>query len=171
MSKIPSQQAVIVGINTKAMIGPEQQSDVIGKWSYPDEQTSGNGNRLIDLCGQTISVVIIAFTFKRNHRRHQLTWHRTTPLAPKEQQKLQKIPTQLDYVLTKKISLSDIRKSRAVWDVAFDSYYCPVLLSFMIRFQKRYRLTQHQSRFDLTGLKNEECRKFRQRVLINIGLE
>ncbi|KAK6747140.1 hypothetical protein RB195_000391 [Necator americanus] len=36
---------------------------------------------------------------------------------------------QLDYGLTKSIPLSDVRKSRAVLDVAFDSDFCPVILS------------------------------------------
>ncbi|KAK6745274.1 hypothetical protein RB195_011786 [Necator americanus] len=36
------------------------------------ESTSDNGDRLVDLCEQT--GLIIASTFKRNHRRHQLTW-------------------------------------------------------------------------------------------------
>ncbi|KAK6731206.1 hypothetical protein RB195_007582 [Necator americanus] len=58
---------------------------------------------------------------------------------------------------------------RADWDVAFDSDNLPVL-SFMIRFQKKYRGAQHQPNLDLASLKKEECRKFRQRVLINIGL-
>ncbi|KAK6755931.1 hypothetical protein RB195_014365 [Necator americanus] len=110
ISKIPSQQAVIVGIDANAKMGPGQQSDVLEKWFYPMEQTSDNGCRLIDLCEQMN--IIVASTFKRNHRRHQLTWQRTTPLKPKEQRK-RKIPTpklHLDCVLTKKIPLSDIRK-------------------------------------------------------------
>ncbi|KAK6729195.1 hypothetical protein RB195_006313 [Necator americanus] len=35
---------------------------------------------------------------------------------------------QVDYVLTRNIPLSDIRKLRAVWDVVFDSDHRPVLL-------------------------------------------
>ncbi|KAK6763053.1 hypothetical protein RB195_023669 [Necator americanus] len=46
---------------------------------------------------------------------------------------------QLNYDLSKNIPFSNIRKSRAVWDVAFDSDNRPILLSFMVRFQKRYR--------------------------------
>ncbi|KAK6734687.1 hypothetical protein RB195_018088 [Necator americanus] len=72
MSKIPSQQVVIVGIDANAKMGLEQQSDVLGKWCYAAERTSDNGDRLGDLCEQT--GLIIGSTFKRNHRRHQLTW-------------------------------------------------------------------------------------------------
>ncbi|KAK6765655.1 hypothetical protein RB195_025520 [Necator americanus] len=72
MSKIPSQQVVIVGIDARAKIGLEQQSDVLGKWYYPAAHTSDNGDRLVDLCEQT--GLIIASTFKRNHQRHKLTW-------------------------------------------------------------------------------------------------
>ncbi|KAK6752126.1 hypothetical protein RB195_003505 [Necator americanus] len=52
-------------------MGLEQQSDVLGKWYYAAPLTSDNGDRLVDLCEQT--GLIIASTFKRNHRRHQLT--------------------------------------------------------------------------------------------------
>ncbi|KAK6764395.1 hypothetical protein RB195_024644 [Necator americanus] len=90
MSKIPSQQVVIVGIDANAKMGLEQQSDVLGKWFYAIEQTSDNLNRLIGLCEQTN--LITESTFKRNHRRHQLTWRGTTPLTPKEQRK-RKMPT------------------------------------------------------------------------------
>ncbi|KAK6736430.1 hypothetical protein RB195_019236 [Necator americanus] len=72
MSKIPSQQVVIVGVDANAKMGLEKQSDVLGKWYYAAERTSDNGDCLVDLCEQT--GLIIAFTFKRNHRRHQLTW-------------------------------------------------------------------------------------------------
>ncbi|KAK6736536.1 hypothetical protein RB195_019304 [Necator americanus] len=68
--KIPSQQAVIVGIDANARMGPEQQKYVLRKWFYPNEQTSDNGSRLVDLCKQTN--LIIASTFNRNHRRHHL---------------------------------------------------------------------------------------------------
>ncbi|KAK6749493.1 hypothetical protein RB195_001853 [Necator americanus] len=47
ISKKPSQQAVIVGIDANASIGPEQHSDMLGKWFYPMDQTSDNGTRLI----------------------------------------------------------------------------------------------------------------------------
>ncbi|KAK6741454.1 hypothetical protein RB195_009361 [Necator americanus] len=55
MSKIPSQQMVIVGIDSNAKMGLEQQSDVLGKWYYAAERTSDNGDRLVDLCDQTSS--------------------------------------------------------------------------------------------------------------------
>ncbi|KAK6764199.1 hypothetical protein RB195_024497 [Necator americanus] len=131
MSKIPSSQVVIVGIDANAKMGLEQQSDVLGKWYYPAECTSNNGDRLVDLCEQ--AGLIIASTFKRNHRRHQLTRQGSTILTPGERRKrkVRTLKLQLDYVLTKNIPQSDIRKSKAVWDVAFDSD--PVLLSFKAR--------------------------------------
>ncbi|KAK6728674.1 hypothetical protein RB195_005988 [Necator americanus] len=72
---------------------------------------------------------------------------------------------QFDYVLARNIPQSDIRKSRAVWDVAFDSHHRPVLLSFKIRFHKRNRGVPLQPKIDMAGLKDDECRrKFRQHV-------
>ncbi|KAK6734599.1 hypothetical protein RB195_018033 [Necator americanus] len=90
INKIPSQQAVVVGVDANAKMGPKQQSDVLGKWCYPMEQTSDSGNRLTDLCEQTD--LIITSTFKRNHRRHQLTWQGTTP-STSEVQRKRKMPT------------------------------------------------------------------------------
>ncbi|KAK6744495.1 hypothetical protein RB195_011298 [Necator americanus] len=49
MSKIPSQQVVIVGIDANAKMGLEQQSDVLGKWYYAAERASDNDDRLVDL--------------------------------------------------------------------------------------------------------------------------
>ncbi|KAK6734970.1 hypothetical protein RB195_018272 [Necator americanus] len=157
MSKIPSQQVVIVGIDANAKMGLEQQSDVLGKWYYAAERTSDNGDRLVDLCEQT--GLIIASTFKRNHRRHQLTWQGSTLLTPEEQRKrkTRTLKLRLDYVLARNIPQSDIRKSRAVWDVAFDSDHRPVLLSFKIRFHKRNRGVPLQPKFDMAGLKDDEC--------------
>ncbi|KAK6765386.1 hypothetical protein RB195_025346 [Necator americanus] len=150
MSKIPGQQVIIVGIDANAKMELEQQSDVLGKWYDPAERTLDNGDRLVDLCEQT--GLIIASTFKKNHRCHQLTW-------------------QLDYVLARNIPQSDIRKSRAVWDVAFDSDHRPVLLSFKKRFHKRNRGVPLQPKIDMAGLKDDECRrKFRQRVSIHVGV-
>ncbi|KAK6743812.1 hypothetical protein RB195_010859 [Necator americanus] len=78
---------------------------------------------------------------------------------------------QLDYVLARNIPQSDIRKSRAVWDVAFDSDHRPVLLSSKIRFHKRNRGVPLQPKIDMAGLKDDECRrKFRQRVSIHVGV-
>ncbi|KAK6728212.1 hypothetical protein RB195_005702 [Necator americanus] len=114
MSKIPSQQVVIIGIDANAKMGLQQQSDVLGKWYYPAERTSDNGDRLVDLCEQT--GLIIASTFRRNHRRHQLTWQGSTLLTPEEQRKreMRTLKLQLDYVFTRNISQSYIRKSTAV---------------------------------------------------------
>ncbi|KAK6750588.1 hypothetical protein RB195_002518 [Necator americanus] len=162
MSKIPSQQVVIVGIDANAKMGLEQQSDVLGKWYYAAERTSDNGDRLVDLCEQT--GLIIASTFKRNHRRHQLTWQGSTLLTPEEQRKrkMRTLKLQLNYVLARNIPQSDIRKSRAVWDVAFDPDHRPFLLSFKIRFHKRNRGVPLQLKIDMAGLKDDECRrKFR----------
>ncbi|KAK6762471.1 hypothetical protein RB195_023263 [Necator americanus] len=75
-----------------------------------------------------------------------------------EEQRQRKMPTlklQLDYVLTKNIPLSDIRKSSAVWNVAFDFDHHPLLLSLMIRFQKKYRGAQHQPTLDLAAPKKK----------------
>ncbi|KAK6757664.1 hypothetical protein RB195_015463 [Necator americanus] len=143
MSKIPGQQVVIVGIDANVKMGLEQQSDVLGKWYYAAERTSDNGDRLVDLCEQT--GLIIASTFKRNHRRHQLTWQGSTLSTPEEQRKrkMRTYKLQLDYVLARNIPQSDIRKSRAVWDVAFDSDHRPVLLSFKIRTKFRQRVSIH----------------------------
>ncbi|KAK6756466.1 hypothetical protein RB195_014715 [Necator americanus] len=137
MSKIPSQQ----------------QSDVLGKWYYAAERTSDNGDRLVDLCEQTGH--IIASTFKRNHRRQQLTWQGSTLLTPEDQRrrKMRTLKLQLDYVQARNIPQSDIRNSRAVWDVAFDSDHRPVLLSFKIRFYKRNRGVPFQLKIDMAGLK------------------
>ncbi|KAK6726531.1 hypothetical protein RB195_004700 [Necator americanus] len=38
MSKIPSQQVVIVGIDANAKMGLKQQSDLLGKWYYAAER-------------------------------------------------------------------------------------------------------------------------------------
>ncbi|KAK6742019.1 hypothetical protein RB195_009720 [Necator americanus] len=150
-------------------MGLEQQSDVLGKWYYPAERTSDNGDRLVDLCEQT--GLIIASTFKRNHRRHQLTWQGSTLLMPEQQRKrkMRTLKLQLDYVLARNIPQSDIRKSRAVWDVAFDSDHRPVVLSFKTRFNKRNRGVPLQPKIGMAGLKDDECRrKFRQRVSIHV---
>ncbi|KAK6744738.1 hypothetical protein RB195_011452 [Necator americanus] len=131
MSKIPSQQVVTVGIDANAKMGLEQQSDVLGKWYYAAERTSDSGARLVDICEQT--GLITASTFKRNHRRHQLTWQGSTLLTPEEQRKrkMRTLQLQLDYVLARNIPRSDIRKSRAVWDVAFDSPHRGCLLNVL----------------------------------------
>ncbi|KAK6733841.1 hypothetical protein RB195_017542 [Necator americanus] len=57
MSRVPSQQEVIVRIDANAKMGLEQQSDVLGKWN------------------------------KRNHRRHKLTWHQSPIPKSEEQRK------------------------------------------------------------------------------------
>ncbi|KAK6761249.1 hypothetical protein RB195_022347 [Necator americanus] len=70
ISKILSQQAVIVGIDANAKMRVEQQSDVLGKWFYPMKQTSDNENRLIDL-GEQPNLIVVSM-FEGNHRRSQL---------------------------------------------------------------------------------------------------
>ncbi|KAK6741592.1 hypothetical protein RB195_009452 [Necator americanus] len=61
----------------------------------------------------------------------------------------------LDYVLARNIPQSDIRKSRVVWDVAFDSDHHPVLLSFKIRSHKRNRGVPLQPKIDMAGRSRE----------------
>ncbi|KAK6729484.1 hypothetical protein RB195_006496 [Necator americanus] len=100
-------------------MGLEQQSDVLRKWYYPAKRTLDNGDRLVDLSEQT--GLIIASMFKRNHQRHQLKWMASTLLTPEEhrKRKMRTLKLQLNYVLARNIPRSDIRKSRAVWAVAF----------------------------------------------------
>ncbi|KAK6727021.1 hypothetical protein RB195_004989 [Necator americanus] len=151
MSKIPSQHVVIVGIDANAKMGLEQQSDVLGKWYYAAERTSHNEE------SSTPSAHVQGSTL----------------LTPEEQrkQKMRTLKFQLDYVLARNIPQSDIRKSKAVWDVAFDSDHRPVLLRFKIRFHKRNREVPLQLKIDMAGLKDDECRtKFRQRVSIHVGV-
>ncbi|KAK6760578.1 hypothetical protein RB195_021877 [Necator americanus] len=96
-------------------------------------------------------------------------WQGPTLLTTEEQRKrkMRTLKLQLDYVLARNIYQSDTRKSRAVWDVAFDSDHHPVLLSF----NKRNRGVPLQPKIDIAGLKDEECRtKFRQRVSIHVGV-
>ncbi|KAK6761136.1 hypothetical protein RB195_022269 [Necator americanus] len=145
MSKIPRKQVDIVGIDANANMGLEQQSDVLGKWYYPAKRTSDNGERLVDSCEQTD--LIISFMFDRNHRRYHIMWQGSINLTPEEQRKrkIKTLKLQLDYVLARDIPRSDIRKSRAVWDVAFDSDHRPVLLSFNTRFHKKNRGVPLQS--------------------------
>ncbi|KAK6742718.1 hypothetical protein RB195_010156 [Necator americanus] len=137
----------------------------------PSQQRSARRTTVTDLCEQT--GLIIASTFKRNHRRHQHTWQGSTLLTPEEQRKrkMRTLKLQFDYVLARNIPQSDIRKSRAVGDVAFDSDHRPVLLSFKMRFHKRNRGVPLQPKIDMAGLKDDECRtKFRQRASIHVGV-
>ncbi|KAK6736651.1 hypothetical protein RB195_019385 [Necator americanus] len=72
-------------------------------------------------------------------------------------------------VRKKNISQLNIRKSRAVWDVAFDSDHS-VLFGFKIRFRKRNRGVPSQPKIDIAAPKYEKCRtKFRRRVSIDVG--
>ncbi|KAK6761564.1 hypothetical protein RB195_022583 [Necator americanus] len=111
MSKIPSQQVVIVDVNAK--MGLEQQSHVQRKWYYQAQRTSDKGDCLVDFCEQTD--LAISSTFKKNHRRHQLPWQGSTLLTLEEQhkRKMRTLKFQFDYVLTRNILQSDIQKSRA----------------------------------------------------------
>ncbi|KAK6765133.1 hypothetical protein RB195_025175 [Necator americanus] len=56
-----------------------------GKGYYPVERTSDNSDRLVDL--RELTGLIIASTFKMSHRRHQLTWQRSTLSTPEKQRK------------------------------------------------------------------------------------
>ncbi|KAK6728285.1 hypothetical protein RB195_005744 [Necator americanus] len=70
---------------------------------------------------------------------------------------------QFNYLLTRNITQSDIRKSRAVRGVGFDSDHRPVL-SLKIRFHKRNRGMPPQPKIDMAHLEDEECRtNFRNR--------
>ncbi|KAK6735307.1 hypothetical protein RB195_018480 [Necator americanus] len=80
------------------------------------------------------------------------------PFNEQRKRKMRTVKLQLDYVLTRNIPQSDIRKSRAVWDVAFDSDHRPVLLNFKIRFHKRNRGVPLQPKIDMAGMKDEEWR-------------
>ncbi|KAK6728440.1 hypothetical protein RB195_005835 [Necator americanus] len=152
MSKIPGQQVVIVEVDANAKIGLEKQSDVLGKWHYLAERRSHNGDRLVDLCEQT--GLIIASTFERNHRRHQRTWQGSTFLD-----EMKSLKPQLDSV--------GHPKTRAVWNVVFD--FDHHLLSF-IRLHNRNRKVPLQTKIDMAGLKDEECRtNIRQLVYIHAG--
>ncbi|KAK6760750.1 hypothetical protein RB195_021991 [Necator americanus] len=148
MSKIPSQQVVNIGIDANAKMGLEQQSDMLGKWYYPAEHASDNeesSTPLAHVAGSTV-------------------------LTPEEQRKrkMRTLKLQLDYVLARNIPQSNIRKSRAVWDVAFDSDHRPVLLNFKVLFHKRDRGVPLQPKIDMAGLKDEEWRtKFRQCVSLH----
>ncbi|KAK6756542.1 hypothetical protein RB195_014764 [Necator americanus] len=59
------------------------------------------------------------------------------------------ITVQLDYE-------NSIRKSRAVWDVAFESDHHPVLLGFKKWFHKRNREVPLQPKIDVVGLKDDD---------------
>ncbi|KAK6749751.1 hypothetical protein RB195_002014 [Necator americanus] len=107
---------------------------------------------------------IIASTFRINYRRDQLTLQGSTLSTPKEQRKrkMRDLELQFDYALTRNISYSGIRKSKAVSDVAFDSDH--LLLSFKIRLHKKNRGAPLQPKIDMAGLKDEGSRtKFHQR--------
>ncbi|KAK6755729.1 hypothetical protein RB195_014240 [Necator americanus] len=107
ISKISSQRAVIVGIDSNTKMGLEQQSDVLGKWFYPIQQTSDNGNRLIDLCEQT-NLIIASLHPRGIIDTISLRGKRQPRRTPEEQRrrKMSTLKLQLDWVLTKNISLS-----------------------------------------------------------------
>ncbi|KAK6743866.1 hypothetical protein RB195_010892 [Necator americanus] len=102
MSKIPSQQVVIVGIDAKD--GTRTAIRCARKMVLC---SGAHGDRLVDLCEQT--GLIIASTFKRNHRRHQLTLQGSTLLTPEEQRKrkMRTLKLQLDYALARNIPQTD----------------------------------------------------------------
>ncbi|KAK6727860.1 hypothetical protein RB195_005498 [Necator americanus] len=62
------------------------------------------------------------------------------------------LKVQLDYILMNNIRQSDIRTSKAVWDVAFDCGR-PVRLSFKIRFYNRNREAPLQPNIEMAGVK------------------
>ncbi|KAK6736931.1 hypothetical protein RB195_019555 [Necator americanus] len=73
---------------------------------------------------------------------------------------------QLDYVLTRNILQSDIRESRALWDVAFDYYHHPVLLSLKIRFRKRNRGVPLQPKIDWQVWKTKNAERISPNVCL-----
>ncbi|KAK6762070.1 hypothetical protein RB195_022970 [Necator americanus] len=85
----------MVGIDANAKMGLEQHPYVLRRWCYSTEDTSDNGDRLVDLCEQT--GLIIAPTFKRNHRRHQHTWQWSTLLTPEARLRSGKEHSSLTY--------------------------------------------------------------------------
>ncbi|KAK6729710.1 hypothetical protein RB195_006641 [Necator americanus] len=86
------------------------------------------------------------------------------PFEEQRKRKMGTLKLQLDYVLARNIPQSDIPKSRAVWDVTFDSDHRPVFLSFKIRFHKRNREAPLQPKIDMAGLKGDECRTNQERT-------
>ncbi|KAK6732069.1 hypothetical protein RB195_016441 [Necator americanus] len=134
-------------------MGLEQQSDVLGKWYSPAERTPDNGNRLIDSCEQ--SDLIIASTFKRNHRRHQLTWQGSTTFWRRTS--LSQISENIELFGTSRSTLTTVQFFSAS--------------KYDRRFHKRNRGDPLQPKIDKAGLKEEECRmKFRQRVSVHVGV-
>ncbi|KAK6735519.1 hypothetical protein RB195_018623 [Necator americanus] len=81
-------------------MGLERQSNLPGKWYNPAEHKWDN------------------------EERYHLTWQVSTLLTPEEQRKrkIRTLKLHLDYVVTRNIPQSNIRKSGAVWDVAFDNW-------------------------------------------------
>ncbi|KAK6750170.1 hypothetical protein RB195_002267 [Necator americanus] len=76
MSKIPSKQVVVVGVDANAKMVLEQQSYVLGKWCYPpsDRLMRANGPHH-------------RFHVQMESSTHQLTWHGSTHSTPEEQRK------------------------------------------------------------------------------------
>ncbi|KAK6763972.1 hypothetical protein RB195_024344 [Necator americanus] len=68
LGKKHTMRVVIVGIDAYAKMGLAQQSDVLGKWYYPAESTSDNGDRLVDLCEHRA----VWDVFDSDHRRFSL---------------------------------------------------------------------------------------------------
>ncbi|KAK6740881.1 hypothetical protein RB195_008997 [Necator americanus] len=157
-----------------------QQSDVLGKRFCPTEQVSDNCSRLIDLCNQTNP--IIASTLRRNQRRHQLTWQKSTPLTPEEQRKckMSALKFQFDHDLTTNIPLSNIREYRGLLKrrirfrpPASSPQLGDGLPGLELPGRKSWSSISTKARLERrldSYLKDGECRKkFSQQVSINIG--
>ncbi|KAK6757561.1 hypothetical protein RB195_015398 [Necator americanus] len=139
-------------------MGLEQQSDVLGKWYYAAKRTSDNGDRLVDLCEQT--GLIIASTFKRDHRRHQLTWQGSTTFW--RGTFLSQISENLELFGTSRSTLTTAQFFSA-------SRYGSTRETE--EFLKRNRGVPLQPKIDMGGLKDDKCRtEFRQRVSIHVGV-
>ncbi|KAK6765678.1 hypothetical protein RB195_025533 [Necator americanus] len=122
------ERKVVVGIDATAKIGLEQQSYVPRIWHYPAERTSCNGDHVVDFCEQTS--LIIASTFKRNHRLHQLMRQGSFFLTPEGQREDEDYQTSARLNSDEEHSSVEHPKYRAVWDIVFDSHHRLVLLSF-----------------------------------------
>ncbi|KAK6737358.1 hypothetical protein RB195_019826 [Necator americanus] len=114
------------------------------------------GDGLVNLCEQT--GLSTASTFRRNHRLRQLTFQGPNLLMPEEysRRKMRTLILNPDYIPARNIPQSDVRKSRAIWGVAFHSDHRPVLVSFKIQFHNRNRGVPLQPKIDLAGLKDED---------------
>lgn len=163
---------VIVGIDANCSLGQDLQADALGNWFHPVGETSDNGYRLVDFCEATDHV--IASTLCYNKRRHQLTWMGPTQLSENTQRdrRMVHLRRQLDFILTRGLPQSALRKCRSVWDVSFDSDHRPVVMTFVIHSDSRKKTAMRirKARIDSTALRDPSTREcFRKRVGVHMG--